>query len=389
MDYDKLNTFLILFGIVSIISTIIWAKIKIRLKETEDEKAEHKKILFNLCLKAAQVGIWQYNIKNDVLLWSEEMIELFGQNVNNLEGFLKCVHKDDREKIKSACLETIDKNIPYKQIYKIVLPNGVVKTISVRGEVYKDKFLGVATDIIETERIKLELLKKTEDLEEINEELTKFAYITSHDLKAPLRALANLSEWVLQEVAKISEPTPELKKYIGLMQNRTQRMEGLINGILEYSRVGRFNTEREVVDLNKLISEVIDVNKKEGFEVTHDLLPIILINKVRKFQVFSNLINNSIKHHNKKTGKIHIGYKELNDSHLFTVADDGPGIDKKYHKKIFEMFQTLGSKEDTDSTGIGLTLVKKIIEDAGGEVGINSSPGQGCEIWFTIPKVLE
>ena len=392
MDFDfvKLNTFLICAGVLAIIGTMFWMGYTLKKYIKDSEKGKENEILFDMCLNAGGIGTWQYNIKEDILLWSQEMIDLFGGiNVSNLQEFLSRVHPEDLERIQDACLKTIKTHVKYEQDYRIIIPDGSVKTIEARGEVYKGKFLGIASDITQKENFKAELLKKTEELEVINQELTKFAYITSHDLKAPLRALTNLSKWVLEEVEKVvKEPSEDLKKYISLIQNRTQRMENLIDGILEYSRVGRYNKEVEDIDLNQLIGDCIDIVKKDKFEIIVDPMPNVRANRIRMMQIFTNLLNNSIKHHDKTEGKISIKFDTSEDNFLkFRIVDDGPGIPEKYHKKIFEIFQTLN--KNSESTGLGLTLVKKIIEEKGGEIGIISDGQKGCEFWFKLPKKIK
>lgn len=383
----NINTIILVVS-VSVFACFMWyfsTKLNTHLKGLESSK--ESQILFDMCLNAGKIGTWQYDIKHDILLWSQEMVDLFGIDVKNLQGFLDTVHPEDVERIKNACNKTIETHVKYAQNYRIVMPNGDIKMIAAKGEVYKDKFLGIASDITDLEASKLELIRKTEQLEDSNKELSKFAYVTSHDLKAPLRAVTNLIGWILEEVNVIvPEPSADLVKYIGLIKNRVKKMELLIDGILEYSRVGRCNIEKETLDLNQTVKEVVELVGKEGYTIHVDKLPSIWGNSVRVSQIFTNLINNAIQHHDKPTGNVWVKYEELPNFHKFCIVDDGPGIDPKYHKKIFEMFQTLGSKENTESTGIGLPIVKKILEHKGGSIDVLSELGKGASFCFKIPK---
>ena len=173
-----------------------------------------------------------------------------------------------------------------------------------------------------------------------------------------------------------------------LLRGRLNRMQALINGILEYSRVKRVNISTEEVEVQTLLDELIPVL---GVPETHQVslesaMPVLLTNRTRIEQVFSNLISNAFKYHDKPSGKIRISYEEVGSFHQFTVADDGPGIDPAYHDKIFAIFQTLQPRDKVESTGVGLAIVKKIVEDQGGLVRVQSELGKGAAFIFTLPK---
>lgn len=221
--------------------------------------------------------------------------------------------------------------------------------------------------------------ERTEELERSNKDLEQFAYIASHDLKAPLRAVTNLASWIVEE---IDAPTDKLLEYTSLLQGRVQRMDNLINGILEFSRVGRFNVEKDWVDLNHVVQNIA---VPETFKVESDDLPQLYVNEVRATQIFENLINNAVKHHDKEKGNIEITHKETPESHVICVIDDGPGIDEQYHEKIFQIFQTLKPKDEVEATGIGLTIVKRIMEEQGGGISLEST-GRGCAFTLTFRK---
>jgi len=164
-------------------------------------------------------------------------------------------------------------------------------------------------------------------------------------------------------------------------------MHNFIDGILEYSRLGRIKVSKESVDINKLVENVIDsLDLKNNTIDIKSNLPVIKCEKIRIYQVFQNLISNSIKYNDKKQGKIVIDYKELPNAHQFSIADNGPGIDEKYHDKIFQIFQTLQVRDKFESTGIGLTIVKRIVELHGGTVIVKSTVGKGAKFVFTLNK---
>lgn len=234
---------------------------------------------------------------------------------------------------------------------------------------------------------KAELMKTQHELERSNEELTKFAYIASHDLKSPLRGINNLVVWIREELENVE--SEQVDEYFDLLCGRVTRMDNLINGLLEYSRIGRTNTDKELVDLNEVFNETVSFLSvdKDRFSISSDRLPKLFVNKVRIQQVLSNLIDNAMKHHDKPSGRIHLHYYRNKHEHVFCVSDDGPGIEEKYFEKIFQLFQTLHSKDVREATGIGLTLVNKIIqEEYGGRVWVESSLKTGTKFYFSLKE---
>lgn len=231
-----------------------------------------------------------------------------------------------------------------------------------------------------------ELARKASELVRSNKELDQFAYVTSHDLKAPLRAIANLSSWIEEDLEEHLDD--ETRKQMGLLRGRVNRMEALINGILEYSRIGRVAVDIETVSIEALLSEIIDsLSPPKEFQIVIGAnMPTIEAARVRLSQVFSNLLSNCIKYVERTDGKVAISASDIGGYYEFTVADNGPGIAKQYHDKIFQIFQTLQAKDKKESTGVGLTVIKKIIEEQGGMIRVESDENQGASFIFSWPK---
>ena len=232
-----------------------------------------------------------------------------------------------------------------------------------------------------------ELERTAAALEERNRELDQFAYVTSHDLRAPLRGIANLSQWIEEDLG--DNATGEIRKQLALLRGRAHRMEGLIDGILQYSRVGRVQGAAELVDVDRLVREAVDLlSPPPGFAVTIDPgLPTVLAERVRLQQVFSNLIGNAIKHHGQPgEGRVRVSVSEDAAFYTFRVSDNGPGIAPQFHQRVFVIFQTLASRDKVEGSGLGLSLVKKIIEQAGGRIWIESREGAGTAFCFTWPR---
>ena len=241
-------------------------------------------------------------------------------------------------------------------------------------------------EVLERQKVETKQGKLLETIEKTNEELKDFAYIISHDLKAPLRGISTLTEWIINDYSdKLDE---EGKEQMRLLSSRVDRMHNLIEGVLQYSRVGRIEEQHVTVNLNELVTDVIDMlSAPDNIEITiENELPVVFCEQTRIMQVFQNLLSNAVKYMDKPEGLIRIGCKEDADSWIFSVSDNGPGIEEKYFRKIFQIFQTLNARDDFESTGVGLTVTKKIIELYGGKIWLESRPGEGTTFFFTLLK---
>ncbi len=244
---------------------------------------------------------------------------------------------------------------------------------------------------IESLNINLEqrVEERTATLNRVNEELKNFAYVVSHDLKAPLRAINQLAGWVAEDYA--SSFDRQGREQIALIGSRAKRMHEMIDGILQYSRIGRIKEDAEKVDLIALIKDVIHLIAPPDHIELKVLTPFPIVKgeKLRFYQVFQNLIDNAIKYNDKDRGIIEISCMTQDDCWQISIKDNGPGIAKKYQEKIFHLFQTLKPKDQAESTGIGLSLIEKMVAHWGGKIWIESEEGEGSSFIFTIPKEQE
>jgi two-component system sensor kinase FixL len=241
-------------------------------------------------------------------------------------------------------------------------------------------------DITDRKKAEEKQAELIEEVESVNRELKDFAYIVSHDLKAPLRGIDTLAKWISTDYANKFDQ--DGKEQMSLLLSRVDRMHNLIDGILQYSRVGRVKEEKVQVNLNELVPDIIDlIAPPENITITvENELPVIECDKTRISQVFQNLLSNAVKYMDKPEGHIKIGCTEEENCWRFSVTDNGPGIEEKYFDKIFQMFQTLSRRDDVESTGVGLTVVKKIIEMYGGTIWVESKVGEGSTFFFIVPK---
>jgi PAS domain S-box-containing protein len=244
--------------------------------------------------------------------------------------------------------------------------------------------LSSIVDITERKHAEREILDKARRLEQSNRELDQFAHVVSHDLKSPLQGIASLAGWIEEDSG---EALPDASRvHLGMLVKRVKHLGALIDGILDYSRIGWVAHSLEWVDVPAMVREVIDsLMPPAGIRVELESgLPGVVHDRVQLAQMFQNLIGNAIVHIGRPCGTIVVSGMDRGDHIEYAVRDDGVGIDPRHHERIFRMFQSLRS--DGGGTGIGLAVVKKIAERWGGRVWLESKPGEGATFRFTVPK---
>ena len=233
-----------------------------------------------------------------------------------------------------------------------------------------------------------ELLQTTVRLQQSNEELEKFAYVASHDLKTPLRGISDLTEYLEEDLEPYLADTtanPDVGKNLKRIHQQTSRMHNLIESILKYSSLDR-QTQVNPIDCTALVEDIGNNLGVSDQQLVTSQLPNFQTYDVLLMQVFTNLITNAFKYHDDQANaRVNVDAQDEGEWYQFSITDNGPGIDPKFHTRIFEIFQTLQPKTG-DSTGIGLSIVKKIVETAGGKIKLVSQLGQGATFAFTWPK---
>ncbi len=331
-----------------------------------------------------------------------------GQSQSDVRGWgwLEALHPEDRQRTAAIWNRVVQTKSLYETEYRIRAKDGSYRHFSARGVpvIASDgsirEWVGTCTDITERKASEEALKARAEELtylttvlsrtnlalEKRNQELDQFAYVASHDLKAPLRAIANLSEWIEEDIKDFL--TLDTQYQMNLLRGRVHRLEALIDGLLAYSRVGRLQLNIVTVSISALLDEVIDsLSPPQTFKIEIEPnIPTLLTERLPLEQVFSNLISNAIKHHPGTDGRIQISCCDMGNFYQFAVADDGSGIAPEYHEKVFGIFQTLEARDKSENTGIGLAIVKKIVENQGGTVWLESQVGKGATFHFTWPK---
>ncbi|MBL8202037.1 MAG: PAS domain-containing protein [Chromatiales bacterium] len=267
------------------------------------------------------------------------------------------------------------------------MANGERRFYSVTYQPHRDAtgqvlgILSLAMDITERRAIQEELARSNQDLEQ-------FAYVASHDLKAPLRAIEILVEWLREDLAGFTGG--EVQQNLGLLAQRTARLHRLLDDLLAYSRAGRKPGEVVAVDAKLLVEDLfVLLAPPETMRLrADDSLPVLNAHHAPLEQVLRNLINNAIKHHPTREGSVTVYAQDKGDEVLFAVEDDGAGIPAEFTEKVFQMFQTLKPRDEIEGSGMGLAIVKRIVEWQGGRIWFHGGPGGvGTVFKFTWKKV--
>ncbi|MBD2113811.1 MULTISPECIES: PAS domain-containing sensor histidine kinase [Cyanophyceae] len=372
---------------------------------------------FRAVFEQAAVGMARLDWQGHWIQVNQKFCDILGYRPEELinRSFQSITYEADRQQDEYYYQQLLTEHTPCQFEKRYLRKDGTPLWTLVTASVESDEadrplaFIAIVEDIEDRKAAQEELLHRADEmantnlmlahttamLEQRNAELDQFAYVASHDLKAPLRAISNLADWIGEDLE--GQIPAENRRQLDLLRSRVQRMEALINGLLEYSRVGRRQRSMVAVDLNLLLDNVIDsLDPPEQFrvEVPTDL-PTLYSHKTALGQVFANLINNAIKHHHcageacpeGDRGTVRITWQDQGQWLEFAIADDGPGIAPQYHDKIFTIFQTLKARDDFESTGVGLAVVKKIVEAENGRVWLTSAVGEGTTFYFTWPFI--
>jgi light-regulated signal transduction histidine kinase (bacteriophytochrome) len=247
--------------------------------------------------------------------------------------------------------------------------------------------LAVIQDITERKRAEEKLKLTLADLERSNKELEQFAYVASHDLQEPLRMVSSYTQLLARRYQ--GQLDAAANEFIAYAVDGANRMQRLINDLLAYSRVGTRGKAIEPTDcaavLDQALANLKAAIEKSGAVVTHDPLPTVMADDLQLVQLLQNLIGNAIKFHVEKPPCIHVSAEQKGNEWVFSVRDNGIGIDPQYAERIFVIFQRLHTREEYPGTGIGLAICKKIVERRGGRIWVESQPGIGSTFCFTIP----
>ena len=372
---------------------------------TERKKSEKKlKKSENSLAKAQQmahIGSWESNIQTGEVSWSDGLYSIFQVDPNtftpDFNSFITFIHPDDLEYMKNIINQVTSKGISVDLDYRIILTDGSTRILNTKAEVIDSDengkprlIIGTTQDITERKQMEEELQETIQKLKRSNEELQQFAYVSSHDLQEPLRTIASFTQLMERRYkGKLDEDADEFMDYI---VDAAVRMKQQINDLLEYSRVSTAENDFKRVNTDSILDQAI-INLKSSIDennakITRDPLDNVIADGDQLRRVFQNIIGNSIKYRKPdENPKIHISaYKdEKNREYIFSIQDNGIGIEKQYLDRIFRIFQRLHTMKEYKGTGVGLAVVKRIIDHHGGRIWIESELGNGSTFYFTIP----
>ena len=373
---------------------------RLRAEAAAREHAE----LFRLLSAHAPVGVFQTDGHGRLTYVNHRWRQLTGMlHVEEARGvWWQIVHPEERERVLGQWEAALRNAHELITSFKVQTYAGVQSWATVRiaqarqGDGTLRCCVGVLEDISARRQVEMVQGRAKEELEacvaartaqlvEINQELTQFASIVSHDLKAPLRAVNRLAEWLIEDHA--ANLNTEGVRLCELLRMRVRHMHQLIEGILAYTRIGRSRESDVAVDLNHTLTQVL-ASLVVPRHITVKLsprLPELRGIPEQLHQIFQNLLDNAIQYMNKAEGHIEVGAERLRDGWQLRVADNGPGIPQRFLTKVFEVFQRLNMGDDKPGTGMGLSLVKRIVETRGGRVWCESVEGEGSTFLFTWP----
>ena len=360
---------------------------------TERKRAEEKLMRSESSLRAAQrmahLGDWEYGLDEDRGRWSDELYRIFGyapqEFVPTYRIFFDLVHPDDRRAVRREVFGTLHDGGGSSLDYRIVRSDGEVRSVHTEYRVVRDgsgRPIGMAGTIQDiTERKRME-----EDLRRSNAELEQFAYVASHDLQEPLRMVSSYTQLLARRYrGRLDEDADE---FIGYAVDGAERMQRLINDLLTYSRVGTRGRDLAPTDLSMVLeaarTDLRIAIEESGAQITFGPLPTVRGDRSQLVQLFQNLIGNAIKFRGEETPQIHVGAVRRDRRWVISVRDNGIGIEPDGIERIFVIFQRLHGRGEYPGTGIGLALCKRIVERHGGEIWVESVPGEGSTFYFTL-----
>ncbi|SCZ49113.1 sensor histidine kinase [Thiohalomonas denitrificans] len=358
----------------------------------------------HIAAQTAGFGSFDLNLETGEEYWSPEIKKLFGlppEAAVALEADRLPIafHPDDHKDVLQAVQTAMDPNGfgEMQAEHRILQPGGKEIWVLNRSKVvfageganrHPVRHIGALIDIDERKRLEEALRANEARLKRANAELEQFAYVTSHDLKAPLRSVHGLSTWIEEETAP--HLSRDGRRHMQLLRDRVAYMDQLLNSLLEYSRAGGQVSELKSVATADLIEEIIaEIEHPPEFRVEIvSEMPRFTTDAFHLHQVFRQLLDNAVKHHDRRDGRVALSARDLGAAYEFTVTDDGPGIPGECQEWVFNLFRQGPDAPNSTGTGVGLTVVKKVVENIGGDIRLESSPGEGTTFRFTWPKQI-
>ncbi|MGD0965897.1 MAG: PAS domain S-box protein [Candidatus Acidiferrales bacterium] len=366
-------------------------------KKAEEDLRDSEEMV-RMAVEAAEMGTWFWNVQRDEISWSDKFGALFGLTSNaklTYKLIIQVIHQDDRQRLDQSVQNTLNLGVPYDIEYRVVWPDSSVHWIAAKGRAYRsaqgvaEHMQGIVMDITERKTSEERLVKMMGELKRSNDDLQQFAYVASHDLQEPLRMVASYTQLLARRYK--GRLDSDADEFIAYAVDGSNRMQVLIRDLLAYSRAGTNGKAlREVASesaLKEALANLRATIEDSGADVTYDPLPTVTTDSVQLAQVFQNLVGNAIKYRRAELPHVHVSAaKNGGDEWIFSVRDNGLGIDSQYFERIFVLFQRLHGREEFEGTGIGLAICRKILQRLGGRIWVESQPEKGSTFYFALPE---
>ena len=389
-------------GLLGAVFYLLQREVTQRIRAEEALRGSEERL--RMAVEAAEMGTWFWNIEQDEISWSEKFRTLFGLTSNaklTYKAILQVIHPDDRQRLDQSVKKTLDLGVPYDIEYRVVWPDSSVHWIAAKGRAHRSPegvavhMQGIVMDVTERKEAhealkhREALERRSAELKRSNDELQQFAYVAAHDLQEPLRMVASYTQLLAQNYK--GRLDSDADEFIAYAVDGARRMQRLIGDLLAYCRLGTTETRlRETSSEAALEQALLNLQgaiQESGGVVTHDPLPTVVADGAQLVQVFQNIVGNAIKYRSAELPRVHVSAKKNGgEEWIFSMRDNGLGIDPRYFEKIFVMFQRLHGREEFSGTGIGLTLCKKIAERHGGRMWVESEPGKGSTFYLALPE---
>jgi len=366
---------------------------EIKKAEKALKKSEEK---LRLAIEGAGAGMWFWDLENDLIEWTNEYKHIFGVDPDPDTSFstiLNVVHPDDHEKVKEAIQKTLQFGEDFKIEMRTIWQDGTVHWVYSLGKLSYDpqgkpkEIIGIAINTTPSRIAEQELQETLKRLKRSNAELEQFAYVASHDLQEPLRMITSFLQLLQRRYEH--QLDSDAHEFIQFAVDGATRMQEMVNDLLAYSRIERKTGKFEDVNTEDILKQITFDSQllieENNADISYDNLPVVRADYPQMVQVFQNLLSNSIKYNDQKRPKIHISAEKRDNDWVFKVEDNGIGIDPKHGERVFKIFQRLHARDEYNGTGIGLAIVKRIINRHGGAIWYDSQPGQGATFYFNIP----
>ncbi|PJE39985.1 MAG: PAS domain-containing sensor histidine kinase [Flavobacterium sp.] len=370
----------------------LWSYEDVTIKKKYEQSLEAEREKYSNIIANMNMGLLEVDLNDRIQFINQSFCELSGYTPDELIG----------KRASEIFLDNENKEVLNSKV--AVRKNGISDSYQIKAKMKsnEEKYwlisgapnynlngelvgsIGIHLDITELKKLEIQKEELLKNLERQNESLNEYAQIVSHDLKSPLRSIHTLVTWIKGEKENVLNA--QTQQYISLIEEKVEKMDYLIEGILTFSKIDSYEDANELVDLNEIIQNIIKIiDIPPHIEVTiAKKLPVKNTNRFRMQQLFQNLISNAIIHNNKEKGEVVIDFTEDENCYTFSVQDNGPGIPKKFRNKIFQLFESYSS--DNKSTGIGLSIVKKIVEKYNGKIWIESEKEIGTTFYIKMPK---